>query len=286
MTAVIAVQNQKGGVGKTTTTFHLGGSLAKRGRHVLLIDTDPQASLTNSFFGPLVAKAFPPSRTTLAIAAGREPSPDALILKTAYDGLDIIPGTSSAKKYNAADALAESIDARCRLRDFLDDAEGYDLVLIDGPPNLQLFAWQSFSAASHVLIPTTPDDFGAQGLEAVLEFAAEVRARGGEEGNAGLKWLGTVLNMVNIRSANETAFQADMRELYPDAILTSVIKKLDPIKAAITARIPAAFANTAQVAGIKPAAKLFDALAVEILERIEGNHPGLFPAPLLLEVAS
>ena len=280
----IAIQNQKGGVGKTTTTFHLGGALAKRGQHTLLIDTDPQASLTNSFFGPTITKAVPPSRSTLAIASGREPKPASVILKTAFAGLDLIPGSRHAKKYNAADALGESIDARCRLRDFLGEVEDYDFVLIDGPPNLQLFAWQSFSAATHLLIPTTPDDFGAQGLDAVLEFVDQVRSRGGEEGNAGLKWLGVVLNQVNTRSALEKDFQGLMREQYPDNVLKTVLKKLDPIKAAISARKPAAFANNLDVPGIKPAAKLFDALAVEIMERIETNHAGLFPA-LLQEVS-
>lgn len=273
MTAVIAVQNEKGGVGKTTTTFHLSGALAKAGYRVLCIDLDPQASLTNGFFGPWATAHIDPERTTYAIVAGYEPSPTRIVVATDFAGLDLVPGSASLKLLNAPDPLVMTIDYRCRLRDFVETVDGYDFVIIDGPPNLYLFAWQSFSAATHVLIPTQAEDFGSQGLRKVLEFAEQVAARPGEEGNTKLAWLGGLLNLVDRRSASHRVFSEDMREVYPGGILETVITRLNPIHEAITERKPLAFWDRPAA---RPARLLYEALATEVFDRVS-FHECAFP---------
>lgn len=274
-TAVLSVQNQKGGVGKTTTCFHLGGALAKAGLRVLLIDTDPQASLSNGFLGVREARALDRITTTWAIAAGKDPSPRSLIRQTDYEGLDLVPGSRDCKRYNTSDPLKESIDTRCRLRDFVGDVGGYDVVLIDGPPNLQLFAWQSFAAATHLLVPTQPEDFGAQGLSEVIDAAAAVRERPGEEGNQNLRWLGVLLNMVDLRSKAHADYMAAMREGYPAAMLDSFVTRRDAVHVAITNRTPLAFYS---LASFRPARELYAAVADEVIARIEGGISAEFPA--------
>src|SRR3954471_7494957 len=98
---IIALCNLKGGVGKTSTTFHLGGTLAKEGRRVLLVDADPQASLTQGFIGPDAARALP-TRTTIAglFGDGLIPEPVELIVTTGFPGLALVPGSSALARFN------------------------------------------------------------------------------------------------------------------------------------------------------------------------------------------
>src|SRR5512135_1621172 len=95
--------NQKGGVSKTTTTHNLGGALAAMGLRILSIDADPQASLTQGFWGPLAAKALDPAETVAAIFRGDEPFPERVIRPSGIDGIDLLPGSRAATSYNIPD---------------------------------------------------------------------------------------------------------------------------------------------------------------------------------------
>src|SRR3954449_12862347 len=90
---VVTMLNQKGGVGKTSCTHHLAGTLAQSGRRVLLIDNDPQSSLTQGLWGPVVARQIDPASTVAAVYAGDFPYPEQVIHPTGITGIDLIPGS-------------------------------------------------------------------------------------------------------------------------------------------------------------------------------------------------
>src|SRR4051812_12070866 len=92
--------NQKGGVGKTSTCHHLAGTLALMGRRVLLVDNDPQASLTQGFWGPLATRQLEPERTIAAIYRGDLPFPEHVIRPTGIEGIDLVPGSRHATEFN------------------------------------------------------------------------------------------------------------------------------------------------------------------------------------------
>src|SRR3954452_3068900 len=90
---VITMLNQKGGVGKTSTCHHVAGTLAQMERRVLLVDNDPQASLTQGFWGPQATRQLDPSQTIAALYAGYSPFPDQVIHPTGIAGVDLLPGS-------------------------------------------------------------------------------------------------------------------------------------------------------------------------------------------------
>src|SRR3954471_4716280 len=98
--AVITMLNQKGGVGKTSTCHHLAGTLALMGRRVLLADNDPQASLTQGFWGPQATRALTPEQTIASVYRGDLPLPDAIIRPTGIPGIDLVPGSRHATAFN------------------------------------------------------------------------------------------------------------------------------------------------------------------------------------------
>jgi chromosome partitioning protein len=98
---IVAFLNKKGGVGKTSTVHHLGGTLARRGLRVLVVDADPQASLTQGLLGPEEAEALDPRETIAAVLDGDTPTePRALVRPTRFPGLSLLPGSEAAERFN------------------------------------------------------------------------------------------------------------------------------------------------------------------------------------------
>ena len=158
----IAFLNKKGGVGKTSTVHHLAGTLARRGLRCLLIDADPQASLTQGLLGPEVAEELDPRETIAAIFddSGAIPA-RSLVRPTAFNGLFLLPGSEAAERYNDPNPW-ESGMRQFVLRDAITEAsDGFDLVLIDCPPHIQLWAWSALVAAQGVVVPLQAEDYGA-----------------------------------------------------------------------------------------------------------------------------
>src|SRR5918995_4541291 len=115
---IIALCNLKGGVGKTSTTFHLGGTLAKEGRRALLVDADPQASLTQGFIGPDTARALAPRATIAGLFGdGLMPEPAELVLATGFPGLALVPGSSGLARFNVPEPWLAGRDEQGALAD-------------------------------------------------------------------------------------------------------------------------------------------------------------------------
>ena len=176
---VITLLNQKGGVGKTSCTHHLSGTFAQMGRRVLLLDADPQSSLTQGWWGPVATRQLDPAATIAAVLRGDRPHPEQVIHPTGLAGVDLVPGSRAATSFNTPDPHRADPEVQGFLRAFLDEAAaGYDLVLIDCPPNLHLCSWAALAASDFLIVPLQPEDYGAQGIADVLESLARVRAAG------------------------------------------------------------------------------------------------------------
>jgi chromosome partitioning protein len=257
---VITLLNQKGGVGKTSTTHHLAGTLAAEGRRVLLLDNDPQASLSQGFWGPVATAGLDPAATIAAIYAGLDPFPEQVIKPTGIEGIDLIPGSRQATDFNVPRPFEAPPEAQTCLQSFLADVRRrYDLILIDCPPNLHLCSWAALVASDHLIVPLQPEDYGAQGLGPVQE-SVDLVATGP---NPGLHVLGFLLTMYNARLSIHKVYETVLREQYGPAVFETCVPYAADFKEAIAQRKPIAY--------YKPrgaSAKAIKSLAAELLARL------------------
>lgn len=255
--------NQKGGVGKTSCTHHLAGTLAQMGRRVLLVDNDPQSSLTQGLWGPVAARQIDPAATVAAIYDGAMPFPEQVVHPTAISGIDLIPGSRRSTSHNIPDPHLADPEIQHSLRGFLDDVrENYDLVMIDCPPNLHMCSWAALVASDHIIVPLQPEDYGAQGIIDVTESVARVRSGP----NPALGLLGFLITMINGRKTIHRLYEEMLRERYGKAVFNTMIPEAVDFVEAIAQRKP--------VAQFKPrgaAAKSIRALAEEVEQRLA--HP-------------
>jgi chromosome partitioning protein len=165
--AVVTLLNQKGGVGKTSCTHHLSGTLAL-GFHkrVLIVDTDPQSSLTQGWWGPVTTRQLNPAVTIAAVLRGDHPHPEQVIHPTGLDGVDMIPGSRAATSFNTPDPHRADSEAKEVIRSFLEEVTGrYDLVLIDCPPNFNVVTQAAIIASDHLVIPAKADYLSTLGID-------------------------------------------------------------------------------------------------------------------------
>lgn len=256
---VISVVNMKGGVGKSTTTHNLAGALALAGRRVLLIDNDPQSSLSQGLLGPSEAEALDPGSTIAAVYSGAA-SPAGVIRTAVVQGIDLVPGSIHTDRHNIPSPEEAPWPDQVVLRDFLAEVEHlYDVALIDNPPNLHLCSWAALAASGWVLIPVMPEDYGAQGLAAVRRSIARVQSAV----NPGLYLLGYLVSMAQPRRAVHQLYEETLRADYGADVLATRIPA--------AADFPEAVAHRKPVCLYKPrsaAAKAVKALADEVLARM------------------
>jgi chromosome partitioning protein len=253
--------NQKGGVGKTSTTFHLAGTLSRSGKRVLLIDNDPQASLTQGFFGPSgLAKVAPEASVSALYVPDSAPVPDLVLVPTGVPGVTLVPGAEGAlNRYNVSDGAAWA-DGQWCLREFLSVVSGdFDLALIDCPPNLQLCSWAALVGSDAVVVPLQPEDFGSQGLKPVNRAIASARPL-----NPSLSLAGYLLTMVDRRYSVHTSYEIKIRELYGPRVFSNVVPRAKDFPEAVGARLPVSLYKPRSAA-----AKSVQALADELLTRVD-----------------
>ena len=265
--AVICLLNQKGGVGKTSTCHHLAGTIARDGKKCLLIDNDPQASLTQGFWGPLVTRQLDPSETIAAVLGGEEPYPAAVIKPTGIDGIDILPGSKRATSFNVPDPHLTDPAMQFTLKAFIAEVRGsYDYVLIDCPPNLHLCSWVALVSSDHLIVPLKPEDYGAQGIIDVQESVDLVLSGP----NPGLKPLGYLITMMNVRKTIHRLYEETLRAQFGSQVFeTRMIEAVDYVEA-LNQRLP--------VTQYKPrgaAAKVMKALADEVDARLKAAREGI-----------
>jgi chromosome partitioning protein len=251
--------NRKGGCGKSSCTFHLAGTLAKEGRKVLLLDLDPQASLSQGIFGPAAVEALPVDRSIAALFDdGCDPEPAELVRPTPFQGISIVPGSNALESVNYP-SPQECGELQTAVRLFLKEArEGFDLVLIDCPPTLALCSWNALVASDFVVVPLQPEDYGSQGITYIQRFIDQALAKH----NPGLRLLGYLLTMVQPRLGVHAAYSGQLRSLYREKVFTNVMPHAAHFKESIAARQPIAF--------YKPrcaSSKAMQAIAAELLDR-------------------
>ena len=259
MPLTISVLNKKGGVGKTSTCHHVAGSFAKRRQRVLLIDNDPQASLTQGLCGSQAAASLPAARTLAALYDDSLfADPATLIQPTAFDRIFLVPGSDHVTRFNLPDPH-QSGTLQVALRDFVRDVgQDFDVILIDCPPNLQLCSWAALVASDFVLVPLQAEDYGAQGITSVQRAVGSVQ----QGPNANLRLLGYLITMFNKRLSIHIAYEDMLRRMYQDAVFTTNVPLSTHYKEAIVKRAPIGY--------YKPraeAAKVMDRLAGEMLRR-------------------
>jgi chromosome partitioning protein len=251
---IVAIANQKGGVGKTTTAVNLGAALAERGHRILLIDLDPQANATSSFglqgvedislYEPLLGGA---SITTK-------------IFPTRRDGLFIVPAdldlagaeVEIARMPNHLMRLAETLKP-------LHEDKTFDFVFVDCPPSLGILMSNALAAADELLTPIQCEYFALEGLVKIVRLVEQVRDSGA---NKRLELSGIVMTMFDARTNLSEQVVAEVRQHFGERVYNTVIPRSVRLSEA-----PSFGKSILEYAPSGAAAQAYRALAREFIER-------------------
>ncbi|WP_237059228.1 ParA family protein [Loktanella sp. M215] len=254
-TKILAIANQKGGVGKTTTTINLGAALAEQGQNVLLIDLDPQGNASTGLgIGPDMRET-----TTYDFLVG-DASPAEAIQRTDVPNLSIIPATTDL---SSADIELISNEKRSyllhdALRQLPMDTYGFDYILIDCPPSLNILTVNAMVAAHAVVVPLQSEFFALEGLSQLMLTIRDVR----QTANRSLRIAGVVLTMYDRRNNLSQQVEADARENLGSLVFTTVIPRNVRLSEAPSYAMPALTYDT-QSAG----SQAYRSLALELMAK-------------------
>jgi chromosome partitioning protein len=256
--SVITVLNLKGGVGKTHACWLLASVAEERGLRILLIDTDPQGNLSNSFL---------PDRADMAgverlIDPSRDEDGLSLIQRTAYEHIDIIPSSPAIARFDEADQRSwEKADLHLSFLSTLRSAQRlYDLVVFDCPPRLSLTSFAALCASQYVVVPMEAADWGAQGVSQVTEAVEYVQTHY----NRNLAILGYLVSRFRPGRVYQQTYLTGMREHFGTRVFDTTINDLSAFERAVTDAIPLTRHSPRSNAAAL-ARRFFD----EVLRRIE-----------------
>jgi chromosome partitioning protein len=212
---IIAIANQKGGVGKTTTAINLSAALAKSGKRVLLIDIDPQGNSSLTFLDPREVEY-----SIYELLTDSSIPPEAVIKHTRLDGLDILPSRISLAKFESK--LIGEFDAPFRLKDRLEPLHpNYDFILIDTQPTLGLITVNALVASDYLIIPIQSSYFALEGTDDLLETVEKVKARP----NPKLQVLGIVITLHDKRTTLGRDIFEQIKQVFGEKVFTTVISR-------------------------------------------------------------
>jgi len=256
MARIVAVANQKGGVGKTTTTINLAASLALTDRRVLLVDVDPQGNLTSGVGQKGHAS---PAGTIYNALTTVDPTTDAhpFLIATAIDGMKLIPAD---RQLTGAEIELVTLDGRDeRLRKLLASIrDDFDYIFIDCPPSLGLLTLNALVAADAVLIPLHCEYFALEGLADLVGTMRRVRAAL----NPSLDIEGVLLTMFDERTNLGQQVANDVRQFFKEKVFRTVIPRNVRLGEAPSHGMPVILYDVKS-----RGAEAYRALAREVLER-------------------
>jgi chromosome partitioning protein len=212
---ILAITNQKGGVGKTTTAINVAAALAANDLRVLVIDSDPQGNATTG----MGATKDPDHPSLYQVLLGGAEIADA-ILHTGFEGLDLVPGDK-----NLVGANLELVDAprrEFRLHDKVEAARAqYDFILIDCPPALDLLTLNALIAADSVLVPIQCEFFALEGISELMDTIQRIR----DSFEHSLEIEGILLTMFDDRTNLTRQVANDLRDFFRDQVFETVIPR-------------------------------------------------------------
>jgi len=213
---IVALCNQKGGVGKTTSTINLGAALAEYGRRVLLVDFDPQGALSVG----LGVQPHQLDRTAYNLLMERDVAIDDILLKTAVPGMDLLPSNidlSAAEVQLVGEVAREQTLSRV-IRPVVDE---YDFILIDCQPSLGLLTVNALTAANEVIVPLECEFFSLRGVALLIDTIDKVR----ERLNPDLKLAGILATMYDGRTLHGREVFVRVVEAFGDEVFDTVISR-------------------------------------------------------------